>query len=408
MRFYPVLLLFIALILPPASAFAQASISGVAQDSVTRQPLAFASVFLANTTLGVTTTEQGKFVFPSVPAGTYDVVGSYVGYRLAKQTVTVAAVPQQITLRLGPSANRLGEVVVRADPNRQSNYRVFVDLFLGRTSFSQQCTIKNPDEVVVDFDTPKNTLTASSANFLQVDNKALGYRIKYFGLRFSCDFTARVLQFYGEPVFEEMAARSKGQQRRWEENREKAYRGSLTHFLKSVRDDQVSANGFLAQRLRVVPNPRFARIDSLRQRLLRARGLGSEISPAEIDSLNRWRDEPRQFSMLYTAPRPIDSLCRKSDDGSQTFLRFRDFVQVTYIREAPDPLYRRSLSPLATAKSDANQVSQLLLRVPETEIKPNGHLANPLAVFADEYWGFEKMGEFLPLNYLPPAAVPGP
>ena len=61
------------------------------QDSVTHQPLAFASVFLANTTLGVTTTEQGRFSFPSVPAGTYDVVGSYVGYRLAKQTVTVGA-----------------------------------------------------------------------------------------------------------------------------------------------------------------------------------------------------------------------------------------------------------------------------------------------------------------------------
>ncbi len=112
--------------------------------------------------------------------------------------------------------------------------------------------------------------------------------------------------------------------------------------------------------------------------------------------------------MLYTAARPIDSLRRKSADGGQAFLRFRDFSQVTYIRESPDPLYRRSSAPLADAKNDTNQVSQLRLRMPGMEIQSNGHLVNPLAVFTDEYWGFEKMGEFLPLNYRPPAAVPGP
>ena len=66
------LLAFLLLLLPRLAA-AQASLSGVIQDSVTHQPLAFASVFLANTTLGVTTAEQGKFEFPRVPAGTYNV-----------------------------------------------------------------------------------------------------------------------------------------------------------------------------------------------------------------------------------------------------------------------------------------------------------------------------------------------
>jgi hypothetical protein len=45
---------------------------------------------------------------------------------------------------------------------------------------------------------------------------------------------------------------------------------------------------------------------------------------------------------------------------------------------------------------------------PEVEIEPNGQLANPLAVFTDEYWGFEKMGEFLPVNYLPPGSLSHP
>lgn len=111
MRLLPALLLLFGLLFRVGAARAQATVSGTVLDSVTQAPLAFASVFLANTTLGVTTTEQGTFTFPSVPAGTYDLVASYVGYRLAKQSITVGTTAQQHTLRLGPAASQLGEVV---------------------------------------------------------------------------------------------------------------------------------------------------------------------------------------------------------------------------------------------------------------------------------------------------------
>ena len=67
------------------------------------------------------------------------------------------------------------------------------------------------------------------------------------------------------------------------------------------------------------------------------------------------------------------------------------------------------LSANAQLPSASNrQVSQLIMLVPEIEIQPNGQLTNPLAVFTDEYWGFEKMGEFLPVNYRPPAPAAAP
>ncbi|WP_201986864.1 carboxypeptidase-like regulatory domain-containing protein [Hymenobacter rubidus] len=394
----------------PAFACAQGSLSGVVQDSVTHEPLAFASVFLANTTLGVTTTEQGQFEFPKVPAGTYDVVGSYVGYRLAKQAVVVGAAPQQLTLRLAPTANKLSEVVVRPNPNRASDYQKFTELFLGRSTFSAQCRIRNPDDVLVDYDADANELTASAINFVQVDNQALGYRIKYYGLHFTTNFTQQVITFYGQPVFEEMTPRNARQQRRWEANRATAYHGSLTHFLKSVHDGDMQAEGFLAQRLRIIPNPRFARADSLRHQLLQER-LGVAFTKAEQDSIARWVKVPRAFSMLYTKPRPLDSLRRMSADGAHVWLRFVDNLQVSYLREGPDPRYqvRTALPTNAPFPPADRQVSQLVLMVPEIEIQPNGQLTNPLAVFTDEYWGFEKMGEFLPVNYLPPApAAPSP
>jgi hypothetical protein len=346
-----------------------------------------------------------------VPAGTYDVVASYVGYRLARQSVTVAAgaAPQQLTLQPAPTANRLDEVVVRPNPNRASDYQKFTQLFLGRTSFSEQCRIRNPDEVLVDYDATENELTATSYRFVQVDNQALGYRVKFHGLRFVCNFRQSVVSFYGQPVFEEMTPRNPRQQRRWEANRARAYHGSLTHFLKSVHDAQVPAQGFEARKLRIVPNPRFAAVDSLRRMLLRERA-HAVLTAAENDSLARWRKVPRAFSLLFTTPLPLDSLRRVSADGKHVFLRFTDRLQVTYLREAPDPRYLVSAVPAGVAgtSSGPGQVSQLLLLARETEILPNGQLANPLGVFTDQYWGFEKMGEFLPVNYHPPAAASAP
>ena len=390
------------LVLLPGLALAQGRLSGVVQDSVTHQPLAFASVFLANTTLGVTTTEQGTFEFPQVPAGSYDLVGSYVGYRLARQPITVAIAPQQVTLRLGPTANQLGEVVVRPNPNRASDFQKFSELFLGRSTFSRQCRIRNPDDVLLDYDRQANELTASASKYMQVDNDALGYRVKYYGLRFVSNFTQQIVTFYGQPVFEEMAAKSERQQRRWEANRLQAYRGSLAHFFRSVRDSQLTAQGFVVRRLRIVNNPRFARADSLRKALV---GQRQALAPAAQDSLARWASVPPAFAMLYTAPLHLNSMRRISPDGRHVFLRFQDRLQVTYLLEGPDVNYRPQPSRYAKGPAPLppdRQVSQLVLMQPEIEIEPNGQLANPLAVFTDEYWGFEKMGEFLPLNYLPP------
>lgn len=82
-------------------------------------------------------------------------------------------------------------------------------------------------------------------------------------------------------------------------------------------------------------------------------------------------------------------------------------LQVCYFGEGPDPRYGQPMAALGPPGAPAparRQVSRLRPLVPEAEIQPNGYLINPLAVFVSEYWGFEKIGEFLPLNYVPPAS----
>jgi len=386
-------------------ALAQYSITGVARDSLTKEPLGFASVFLANTTYGATTDAEGRFTLPNVAAGKYDFIISYLGYRLYQRSILVQG-PLTLTPRLVPSSTQLGEVVVRARKhvNNPEDYRKFEQMFLGTTSFSRQCRILNPKEVIVDFNPDKNELSASSLDFVQVENKALGYRIKYFGLHFRVDFTQQVVTFYGQPVFEDLPARNARQRQRWAENRKAAYLGSLAHFLRSIYDDQVTAQGYLVQKTRRVTNPRRAHADSLVRQKIAAAPPGTQVIIS--DTLQQMLQEAPVLVLLYTRPLPIDSLRRlvtAPSGPAQRWLRFHDQLQVTYEREKPDPLYH---PPGAVGgpppPPPTTQISTLYLMVPEAQIQPNGQLMQPLAVFTEGYWAFEKMGEFLPLDYEPP------
>jgi hypothetical protein len=382
------------------AAQAQGRITGVVQDSVTHEPLAFASVFLANTTLGATTTEQGTFTFERAPKGTYDIVGSYVGYRLSKQNITVGTAAQQVTLRLASSGPQLSEVVVKADAHQEDNYRKFTDLFVGKTTFSKQCRITNPEDVDVVFNDTSKTLTATTPKFVQIENKALGYRIKYYGLHFDYNTESEAVSFDGQTVFEEMTPKDEQQRRQWAANRVAAYNGSLTHFLKSVYDNQVKEENFLAQQVRLVMPLRAVRGEQL---LKKKKGA---FTAADRDSMRVWSELP-PIAQLNPTARPIDSLRRVSEDG-HTFLRFTSELQVVFFGEAPDPAYNTPMSPIGPigAKSSSKrQVSRLTLLAPETEIQPNGTLVNPLDVVSGEYWGFQKIGEFLPLDYAPPVAA---
>ncbi|RZK22427.1 MAG: carboxypeptidase-like regulatory domain-containing protein [Hymenobacter sp.] len=395
------LLLLASIWLGTLAAQAQGRITGVVQDSVTHEPLPFSSVFLANTTLGATTNENGTFTLERVPKGTYDIVGSYVGYRLSKQSITVAAgaTAGPVTLRLPSSGPQLAEVVVKADAHQEDNYRKFSGLFLGTTTFSKQCRITNPDAIDVFYNDTTKDLTATTDNFVQVENKALGYRIKYYGLRFQYNEASESAGFDGQTVFEEMTPKDDKQRRQWEANRLAAYNGSLTHFLKSVYDSRITENNFLAQQVRMVQPPRATRAEA------NLRKKKTPLTAADQDSLKTWA-ALAPIAQLNYAARPIDSLRRVSADGLHTFLHFSDELQVVYFGEAPDPAYSSPMSPIGPASQtmpSRRQVSRMSLLAPEAEIQPNGTLVNPFDVVTGEYWGFQKIGEFLPLDYAPPS-----
>ncbi|MBF9223689.1 TonB-dependent receptor domain-containing protein [Hymenobacter ruricola] len=106
----------------PASPRAAAGrVSGTVTDAATGKPVSYASVAVldaAGTPVnGGVCGDDGKFVLPGIPAGTYKVQVSFVGYKNEERpgvVVTAGAATDLGTVKLEVSAQKLGEVVVTA------------------------------------------------------------------------------------------------------------------------------------------------------------------------------------------------------------------------------------------------------------------------------------------------------
>jgi len=89
-------------------------ISGEVRDGTTKQPLPMATVALEGTSYGAMSDVHGRFVIRNIEPGTYQVRGSYVGYRTIFVADIVASQSRNTTvmLELQPSEVEMEEVTV--------------------------------------------------------------------------------------------------------------------------------------------------------------------------------------------------------------------------------------------------------------------------------------------------------
>ncbi|WPU93184.1 TonB-dependent receptor [Mucilaginibacter sabulilitoris] len=106
------LLILILFLLLPSALSAQSLITGrvIDEGGLT---LPGATVKIANLNKGTVTDETGSYKLLSVPAGTYNVVVTYIGYQILSQSVTIAHKPVTVDFKLKLASNgNLSEVVV--------------------------------------------------------------------------------------------------------------------------------------------------------------------------------------------------------------------------------------------------------------------------------------------------------
>lgn len=111
--------LFITFILFTLNIYAQEGIlTGAVTDAQTGEVLIGATILLEGTTLGAATNAEGRYVIDNIPAKTYNIRASYVGYiTQVKYNVVIRSEGNfDINFELAPDLNELDEVVVRPNP----------------------------------------------------------------------------------------------------------------------------------------------------------------------------------------------------------------------------------------------------------------------------------------------------
>ncbi|WP_428657411.1 carboxypeptidase-like regulatory domain-containing protein [Runella sp.] len=356
---------------------AQIKLSGKVLNSHDRKPLPFANVFLSNTTKGTLTNEAGVFELQNLSKESYDLVVSYIGYETLTLKIRPDTLRGSLAVLLEPKANELQEITIKRLRNGHEKYfTLFKENFIGRTVFSESCKLKNPKAVWFTDDEEEGIVNVNADELLVIENKALGYIIKYQLESFTYNFRQNYVTTLGYPFFEEMTTRSERQRRRWAENRKKAYLGSMEHFLRSVYLERTTEEGFTIQKL--------------------IRKQRNETAIADSDTTLRKMGSPnfsRYVQYLLKTPLQPNQITQKQ--GELTQLVFDDFMYIVYEKEDEEPQFLKQIS------KQNYQVSIFRLVDGATLLSPNGYLPDPLAIVVEGRWGNEKLGELLPTDYLP-------
>ena len=225
-------------------------IRGIVKDDKTGQPMAGASVFCQNTTVGAVSGNDGHFAL-RLPNGGYDLVVSYTGYET--QSIRVGKDGKDndsMTISLKEQDKAMDQVVVAGSAEVADGWskygKLFLDNFIGTTPNAGGCTLDNKDAVHFYFYKKRNKLKVKAKDELIITNNALGYKIRYQLDSFVYEYSNNISSYSGYPLFEELQGTPQ-QQDGWKRSRFSAYTGSRLHFMRCWYDSTLKEEGFVLE-----------------------------------------------------------------------------------------------------------------------------------------------------------------
>ena len=219
------------------------SLSGRIVDAETKKPIP-ATIFLDNTTLWATANNDGVYKLGNIPAGNYNLVVA-LNNQMASYTVSFTDRPVVLNLELRLEADSPKQFARQSNPDVSKKYfHIFTNYLLGNTPNSVRCIIINKDAILLEYNKKNRTLKARADKPIEIVNQALGYRLFLSLKEFEINYPANTFVFLGALRFQEIAPANKSQERRLENHREVAFYGSLTHFMRSLVNHNLSDNHF--------------------------------------------------------------------------------------------------------------------------------------------------------------------
>jgi hypothetical protein len=371
------------------------------------QPLPGAGVYLSNYKISTVADENGNYRIRGLLPGNYTVLVQMMGYLPGSQNVIISNRSTEFDLVLDESVKILKEVVVRPDYYRNVRLKIFRESFLGTSRNADRCEILNPEVILFEYDAIDHILRAKANEFLVIENKALGYRIRYLLEYFEKDEVTNIVHYYGYPYFEELEP-AVAKRKRYAEKRRLAYAGSPQHFFKSLYANVNEEEGFVINKMIKVHNPKRLPdpfIDKKIKFYSESLRKKARVKHAN-DSLGyyiKMKTEPDTLEVLIRKEIPADSLV-KEKQLPLTTMRFKDALYIVYKGEKESSDFRKYPEfkinrPEDLAKYQISLVYQLANSVSFYE---NGGIYDPGSLLCEGVWAYKNVGDLLPMDYVMP------
>ena len=225
--------------------------SGKIIDKKTQQPVETVSVYFDNTTIGTTTDKDGIFSINYTEAIQSTLVISYLGYE--KVLISDYRTKNNITIELVEAENELDAVYIDYDDGltRKQKLRLFRKEFLGTSKLARSCKILNEEDLILRYDKRNRALFVSAKTPVLVENKALQYKVAFEIIDFEVNyryanlktnrFTIHSTTYFGTSFYEDLEETNK---RKTIKNREKAYKGSVQHFIRALYNKNLEEESY--------------------------------------------------------------------------------------------------------------------------------------------------------------------
>jgi hypothetical protein len=431
--------LIIFFLITSITTFAQFKISGKVVNATNKVPLDGATVFINNTKFGTKTDNKGFFTIYNLQPGRYELIVSMIGFRTQKTQVFMQGDTKVPSIAIEERSFALNEVKINAVKKIKNRYMdMFKREILGSSKFAKQCVIINPKVIQLHFDKTENNLNAYTSDFMVVENKALGYRLKYQIEDFERNEKNALVSYIGYVLFEEMEG-NEAQHQKWQANRLEAYTGSLQHFFRSALGNQINSlrePGFIVRTMTRAANP-YRLPDSLIKAKMKYYSIERTKTPK--DTIAFWLSMgkiPRYIEVIDTTRLQATDILKVTDQKGLFTLKIDTvnhikqwgMVQVPGIKGGSPKLRCDTcnyINLLYVTYNDKPPAVKLIKRkgqrtssfmpTPDMEAKSsliiitgenvffdwNGVVENPLSLKLEKYWANQRLGDLLPIDYLP-------
>ncbi|MDB5009820.1 MAG: hypothetical protein JWQ06_609 [Mucilaginibacter sp.] len=383
----------------PIVTHAQSEIAGKVTRKDSKSPVAGASVFLGNSSFGTATASNGTFTLNGVKPGQYTLVVTIMGFEDYTQTVLVGKEPIKLNIELSPKSIILREVEISttAKADWKRNYEQFKKEFIGTDENAKNCEVINPEVLYFTYHKTQKVLEASADEFLIVENRGLGYRVKFLVRDFRSDHISGIISYSGQRLFQELPGKE-SQKKKWRSARNYTYYGSAMHFYRSLYKDRLVEEGFEMHHYTRLINPLRPPeevIQRNQERYYKLRIRDSLIKWNDLEKLSIYYKET-----IYPMPLFTSEVLRSSGQQGIFGITFPDLLYVIYNKKREETPFREVYRTLTMPNYETTILSFTDKNRPYSFFDMNGILVGG-GILNEGTWSKARLSELLPVDYVP-------